>query len=183
MSWVLIYTVNLAVCSYHVENTFQNKSTLYSCLNVKKLLAQNRHNIWSLSDCNETWTQNHFVRKQTLNDLSKLANDWAVLWVLICMVHLAVCSYHVTYTYQSESTLYSCLNVKKLLAWNRHNIWSLSDCNETWTQNHFVRKQTLNDLSKLAKWLSCNVSNYLYCAFECMFLPCHRRISEWFHTP
>ena len=27
-----------------------------------------------------------------------------------------VCSYHVTYTFQSESTLYSCLNVKELLA-------------------------------------------------------------------
>ena len=28
-----------------------------------------------------------------------------------------VCSYHVTYAFQSESTLYSCLNVKELLAW------------------------------------------------------------------
>ena len=27
-----------------------------------------------------------------------------------------VCSYHVTYTFQSESTLYSCLNVKELLS-------------------------------------------------------------------
>ena len=37
-----------------------------------------------------------------------------------------VCSYHVTYAFQSESTLYSCLNVKELLARNRHKIWSLS---------------------------------------------------------
>ena len=29
---------------------------------------------------------------------------------------LTVCSYHVTYAYQSESTLFSCLNVKELLA-------------------------------------------------------------------
>ena len=27
-----------------------------------------------------------------------------------------VCSYHATYAFQSESTLYSCLNVKELLA-------------------------------------------------------------------
>ena len=27
-----------------------------------------------------------------------------------------VCSYHVTYAFQSESTLYSCLNVKELFA-------------------------------------------------------------------
>ena len=31
---------------------------------------------------------------------------------------LTVCCYHVTYAFQSESTLYSCLNVKKLLARN-----------------------------------------------------------------
>ena len=34
----------------------------------------------------------------------------------------AVCSCHVTYTFQSESTLYSCLNVKELLARNRREI-------------------------------------------------------------
>ena len=33
-------------------------------------------------------------------------------------MHLTVCSYHVTYAFQSESTLYSCLNVKELLARN-----------------------------------------------------------------
>ena len=46
--------------------------------------------------------------------------------------------------FQSESTLYSCLNVIELLAWSRHEIWNLSDCNWTRTQNHWVRKQTLN---------------------------------------
>ena len=30
--------------------------------------------------------------------------------------YLTVCFYHVTYAFQSESTLYSCLNVKELLA-------------------------------------------------------------------
>ena len=43
-------------------------------------------------------------------------------------LYLTVCSYHVTYTFQSESTLFSCLNVKELLARNRRDIWSLSDC-------------------------------------------------------
>ena len=32
---------------------------------------------------------------------------------------LSVCFYHVTYAFQSESTLYSCLNVKELLARSR----------------------------------------------------------------
>ena len=70
---------------------------------------------------------------------------------------LTVCSCHVTYTFQSESTLYSCLNFTELLARSRHEIWSLSGCNWTQTQNHLVRKRTPNHLAKLAslaKWLS-----------------------------
>ena len=35
---------------------------------------------------------------------------------------LTVCYYHVTYAFQSEFTLYSFLNVKKLLARNRRDI-------------------------------------------------------------
>ena len=42
---------------------------------------------------------------------------------------MTLCSYHVTYAFQSESTLYSCLNVKELLAQSRREIWSFSGCN------------------------------------------------------
>ena len=59
---------------------------------------------------------------------------------------MTLCSCHVTYAFQSESTLYSCLNVKELLARSRREIWSLSDCNRTRTQNHLVHKRTLNHL-------------------------------------
>ena len=52
--------------------------------------------------------------------------------------------------FQSESTIYICLNVKELLARNRRDIWRLSYCNGTGTHNHLVRKRTLNHLSKLA---------------------------------
>ena len=58
---------------------------------------------------------------------------------------------HVTYGFQSESTLYRCLNVKEHLAQSRRETWSLSDCNWTRAQNQLVCKQTLNHL---AKWLS-----------------------------
>ena len=109
-------------------------------------------------------------------------NDRAVFWVLICTVHLTVCSCHVTYAFQSESTLTSCLNVKELLARSRREIWRWSDCNWTRTQNHLVFKRTLSHLAKLAKWSSCVLSTYLYGAFDCMFLSCHVRVSEWIHT-
>ena len=52
-----------------------------------------------------------------------------------------VCSCHVTYAFQSECTLYICLNVKELLARNRRDIWSLSE--------HIVKCT-----ASLAKWLS-----------------------------
>ena len=39
---------------------------------------------------------------------------------------LPACSCHVTYAFQSESTLYSCLNYKQLFARSRCEIWSFS---------------------------------------------------------
>ena len=62
------------------------------------------------------------------------------------IIILTVCSGHVTYTFESESTLYSCLNVKELLAWSRREIWGWSDCNWTRTQNHLVLKRTLSTI-------------------------------------
>ena len=62
------------------------------------------------------------------------------------------------------------MNVKELIAWNRRNIWSLSDSNGIWNHNHLVRKQTLNHLAKLAKWLSCVASTYLHDAFMYVML-------------
>ena len=47
--------------------------TLYVCLNAKELLAQNGHNIWSLSDSNMTQTHHHWVYKGILNHLVKVA--------------------------------------------------------------------------------------------------------------
>ena len=86
---------------------------------------------------------------------------------------LIVYSYHVMYAFQSESTLYSCLNVKELPAQNKRKIWCLSDHNRTGTHNHLVGKQTLNRLSKLASlvvsscrhcfrgWLKMNLKVYV----------------------
>ena len=58
------------------------------------------------------------------------------------------------YAFQSESTLYCCLNVKEFLARSRREISRLSDCNWIRTQNQLVRKRTLNHLASFAKWLS-----------------------------
>ena len=102
-----------------------------------------------------------------------MINDWSVFWVLTCTVHLAVYSCHVTYAFQSESTLYSCLDVKELLAWSWREIWCLSDCNWKRTNNHLGFKWTLNHLAKRAKRLSCVLNTYLHGASVYMFLSCH----------
>ena len=104
-----------------------------------------------VSDSNGIRTHDHLVPKRTLNHSAKLANDWNELWVLICMVHLIVSYYHVTYEFQSDSILYNFLNVKELLARNRRYTWSLSESNGIRTHNHLVLKQTLNHLAKMAK--------------------------------
>ena len=80
-----------------------------------------------------------------------------------------VCSCHVMYAFQSESTLHSCQNVKELLTRSRCKISSLSDCNCTRTQSHLVRKQTLNHLAwafEMGIWLCtspmCTLSDIVY---------------------
>ena len=90
--------------------------------------------------------------------------------------------YHVAYVFLSESTLYSCLNVRELFARSRCDIWSLSDSNGIRSHNHLVRRRTLDHLAKLAKWLCCVVSTQLYGAFDCMLLSCHVRGLEWIYT-
>ena len=74
-----------------------------------------------------------------------------------------------------------CLNVKQLLARSTRHILRLSDRSVIRTNNHLVHKRTLNHLAKLAKWMNCVVSTYLYGTFECM-LSCHVRVSEWMCT-
>ena len=56
------------------------------------------------------------INKQVSYDLKNLSN-----WLKANKIS-TVCSYHVTYVFQSESTLYSCLNVKELLARSRCEI-------------------------------------------------------------
>ena len=72
---------------------------------------------------------------------SCISEDFSTSWgnvrkFVVFNSFVTVCYYHVTYAFQSESTLYSCLNVKELLARNRRDIWSLSDSSGIWTHNH-----------------------------------------------
>ena len=118
--WRMMHVI-IMLCTSFREN-------LYSmvCLNVKELLARNRCHIWSLSNNSEIWTHNHLICKRTLNCLAKLAK-WLSCDMSTYLYGASdyVCCYHVTYEFQSESTLVVCLNVKELWAWSRHRwVWS-----------------------------------------------------------
>ena len=82
-------------------------------------------------------------------------NDWAVLWVLIFTLNLAVRSSHFTYQFQTEYTFDSWLNVKERLTQDRCDIWSLNDRNGIRSHNHLIIKGTLNHLAKLIKRKCC----------------------------
>ena len=63
--------------------------------------------------------------KLSKTQLSKMIQSGEFLGRLLGLLPrtgLSVCFYHVTYAFQSESTLYSCLNVKELLARSRREI-------------------------------------------------------------
>ena len=170
--------MHLTVSSCHATCAFQSESTLYTFLNFKELLARNREDIWSLSDCNGTRTHNDLVPKRTLNYLAKLMKlfNWIVSTYLY--VPLECMFFSCPYAFQTESTLYICLNFKELLARNKCDTWYLSGCNRTRTYNHLVRKRRLYHLGELNKWLSWVMSTYMYGAFDCIFLSCHVRVSD-----
>ena len=149
-----------------------------------KVIRENKklRDCQSICDYNGTRTHKHLVRKRTLNHLAKLAKCSSCVVNTYLYGAFDLCSHHITYLLQSESTLYICLNIKEILVRNRRDIWNLSDCSGTRTRNHSVCKQTLNHLVKLAKGLSYVVSSYLYGAFDYMFLSNHILISEWIDT-
>ena len=174
--------VHLTICSCHVRYAFENECKIYSCLNVKELLAQSRSKIWSWTDCNWTRTHNHLVCKRTLKHLVKLTK-WLSCVLSTCLHGPFDCMFLSCQVRISKwITFYSWGNVKELLAQSSREIRSLSDCKWTRTQNHLVCPRTLNYLAKLTKLLRCVLSTYLYGAFDWIFLSCHLRISEWIHT-
>ena len=117
------------------------------CLNVKELLAWSRHHIWSLSDSNVIRTQNHLVRKRTLNHLAKLRLQTKWLWFEFML------SFMVFILWVEKFVNLTSVNVILIFDKKGGNIWNLSDCNEFWTKNDLTHKETLKYLTQLVKLL------------------------------
>ena len=118
---------------------------IYEFTNIKKIefSSQEVYKQYSLTDISESFS---------------LSLMWNILRGLL--LSLTGCYYHVIHTFQSESTFYSCLNLKELLAQNICDISSLSGSNTGFTstfQSWIVKntEKTLLDLvsRKLPQWL------------------------------
>ena len=167
MLWVLICTVHLTVCYYHVAYKFQSECTLcilHECQGAPGLKQVPYLKFkWQRRDSNpqppssETNTQPFSQTDQIIE---------------LCCEHLSVRCIWLYVIVMSRMSLrlnlhsIVCLNVKELLARSKRHIWSLND-NKIQTHNNLVCKWTLNHLAKLAKWLSCVVSTYLCNAIVC----------------
>ena len=111
---------------------------------------------WHMTNTPPKIDKHDTLKKMCLTKMTHLAKKFPKVMcqvlslILLCnviQIHdhkkfflLTVCSYHVAYAFQSESTIYSCLNVKELLTQNKCNIGNLSDCNGTqthWCHNFF----------------------------------------------
>ena len=151
------------LCNAHVLERIY----ILHCLNFKERLARKRRNIWRLSECNGIRTHNYLVCKWILNHLAKPAK-----W-LSCVVS--------TYRFGAFDCMFlTChvrVNLHSTVAWmsrnslleKRHDIWSLNENNGIRTRNHVVLKRTLNHLPKLAKWLSCLQTNWLWVRIGTLF--------------
>ena len=174
--------MRFTVCYCHVTCAFQSESTIYSCLNVMELLAQNRREIWSLSVWNWTRTNKHLFRNRALNHLAQLTKWLSTVVItylygafdgIFLSCHVPVLEWINTLQLPQCQGI-PCLEKARNLKFKR--------CNWTRTHNDLVHKQTLNHLAQLTKRLTSVMSPFMYGAFDCMLLSCHVRIWELIHT-
>ena len=121
-----------------------------------------------------------FAKMSKCSTIGKLHLTWLFI---MSRQEKTVCYCHVTHAFQSESTLDSYLNVKELLARSRSEIWSLSDCSWTRTQNQLVRKRKrpvwpngwvfVYKLSGSEFEFSCSHSNFRFPACFEQVVPSH----------
>ena len=100
---------------------------------------QNTHNLHALREAYSMYSFLYinclveyiafFDQFWALGNTISCSNSSLVMILKLLPPNLIVCSCHVTYAFQSESTLYSYLNVKELLVRSRREIWRWSNCN------------------------------------------------------
>ena len=151
-TWMTKRKTALPICYYHATNEFQSEPTIYNLPECQGTPFSKQGSYlkfkWQQRDSNpqqlSSYTNTHpFSQTGLMIELSCEYLSVRGIWMYIIIISRT--SFRVNLQY------IVCLNVKKLLAWSRDHTWSSSDSNMIRTQNHLVRKETLNYLCKLAK--------------------------------
>ena len=140
---ISLYVIIMSRTSFRV-----NPHTIF-CLNVKELLVRSRCHVWTLSDSTQQFGQTDQMVELFCEYLSVRC-----IWRYVIIMSRT--------SFRVNPHPIFCLNVKELLASRRLHIWSLSNSKGIRTHNDLVREGTINHLAKLANWLSCVVSTYVY---------------------
>ena len=122
-----------------------------------------------------------------LTKFSFWEEEWAIiLWhfeiFLIFSNFLISLSHSVTReATRTQYTMSITINHALFNLWWKKNLFKHQNVSKFNTMT-VVHKRILKHLVKLAKWLSCVVSFYLYGAFNCVSLSCQIRVLEWIYT-
>ena len=122
----------------------------------------------------------YYGRRMKLFEIGKTARIKILIWHMVGEMVKKRARFCLSFNYPA-------LHMLQWVKWkNLQNRNQKCDCNWTLTQNHLVRKRTLNHLAKVNKWLSSVLSTYLYVAFDSISLSCHVHVFPyhvtWIHS-
>ena len=120
------------VFSYHIRYAFQSESTLYSCLNVKELLAQSRLKIWTLIDCN--WTVKCTVQISTHNITQNHYWFSYIIWLFFSFIQWVENFQRKTWGFMSQKWRFT----NHVFLLKSQNL----KFNVTWTIGKYIASQT-----------------------------------------
>ena len=126
-------------------------------------------NIWYIQKPKTRYhTQNHLIRKRTLNHLTiELCCEYLSVWCI--WLYVIIMS-------RTRFKLHPC----STFAWiSRNSLLEISAISEVYV-TVYVNKHSAIWLYWRNDWAV--VSTYLYGAFDCVLLSCNVRLSEWIHT-
>ena len=125
--WTICKSIHLQVVKY-ISVHIVSSSQMWQSKFVLKVLFFSRWKILKVFHVSSWWFL-YFASQMFKNVTAIFAapgsSSFSPIFEITRSNILTVCSCHVTYAFQSESTLYSCLNVKELLASSRCKIFQL----------------------------------------------------------
>ena len=145
--WVLICTVYLTVCYYHVMYEFQGESTLYNLPECQGTPCSKQAPYlkfkWQQRDSNQHPLSSK-TNTQPFSEIGQMIELFSEYLSLRCIWLCVIIMSRTSFRVNLHPIV--CLNVKKRLVQSRRHFWSLSDSNSetrTWHDNNITVKCTV----------------------------------------